>query len=521
LHKDFAGQLILRYPVLSAVVIVLNLFQFIFPYPPFIFNCLFWIISAISLTLIFRNFIAKFWMFFWLTTLLLFLLCCADNLILQASRTERWGMLILASAGVLSGTFFLSSKHKKQLREKLIIYFIGMLVLLELASIITNIYGRYNLSKTLLVSGYCNVIIGILFLWTVRLTNEALSLASKVNSKQDRKLFYINFERVGEKASPLFYVLLVVGWFILFGRNFYVFKLITEPLKHFFTTERTIGNYTFTIRNILLFFLIMVLTFLTSKAVSFFASDKHAGYGSWEAHKNRKTGAGSWILLIRISIICIGLFLGLAATGIPLDRITIIIGALGVGIGLGLQTVVNNLVSGLIIAFEKPVNVGDQVDVAGQSGTMKSIGFRSSIISNNDGADVVIPNGDLLNAHLVNWTLGGSKRRINIIVGVAYGTDLETTKKILADLLNADERILNFPTPVILAKEFNNSSIDMQLLFWVRHLNETMAVKSDMISAIDISFKKNDIVIPFPQQDIHIHSIAHDDMPDNNNETKR
>jgi potassium-dependent mechanosensitive channel len=514
LHKDFAGQLVLQYPFLSAVIIVLNLFQFMFPNPPFIFSCLFWIISVISLTVIFRNFITKFWMFFWLTMLLLFLLCCADNLILQASRTERWGMLMLASAGVLCGTFFLFSRHKTELREKLIIWFIGLLVLLELASIVTNIYGRYNLSKTLLVSGYCNVIIGILFLWTVRLINEALSLASRVNSKQEKKLFYINFELVGEKASPLFYVLLVVGWFILFGRNFYVFKLFTEPLKNFFVDERTIGSYTFTISNILLFFLIMALTFLTSKAVSFFTADKHPVHGTVEGNKNRKAGIGSWILLVRIAIICIGLFFGLAATGIPLDRITIVLGALGVGIGLGLQTVVNNLVSGLIIAFEKPVNVGDQVDVAGQSGTMKSIGFRSSIISNNDGADVIIPNGDLLNAHLVNWTPGGSKRRMDIIVGIAYGSDLEITKQILTGLLSTDERILKFPAPVVLAKGFNKSSIDMQLLFWIRNIKDLLAVNSDVISAIDIVFKKNGIVIPFPQQDVHIHPVVPDNVPD-------
>ena len=316
----------------------------------------------------------------------------------------------------------------------------------------------------------------------------------------------------------MFYVLLVVGWFILFSRNFYVFKLVTEPLKNFFVAERTIGDYTFTINSILIFFLIMGLTFLTSKTVSFLAYGKHPVSGTGAGQKNRKAGVGSWILLIRISIISIGLFLGLAATGIPLDRLTIVLGALGVGIGLGLQTLVNNLVSGLIIAFEKPVNVGDLVEVGGQAGTMKSIGFRSSVISNYDGADVVMPNGDLLNAHLVNWTLGGNRRRVEIIVGVAYGTDLESTKKLLSDLLNNEERILKFPAPVVLVKEFNTSSIDMQLFFWVRNINELTAVRSDINSAIDISFKKNGIEIPFPQQDLYIRSFTADNPPDKDSE---
>ena len=100
------------------------------------------------------------------------------------------------------------------------------------------------------------------------------------------------------------------------------------------------------------------------------------------------------------------LFLAFSAVGIPLQQITIVIGALGVGIGFGLQTLVNNLVSGLIIAFEKPVNVDDQIEIGGQSGKVKSIGFRSSVIATADGADLIMANGDLLNSPVINWTLG-------------------------------------------------------------------------------------------------------------------
>jgi small-conductance mechanosensitive channel len=146
----------------------------------------------------------------------------------------------------------------------------------------------------------------------------------------------------------------------------------------------------------------MSLSVITSKIVSFFATDARIRPGGDE----RRAGLGSWLLLIRITIISLGLFLAVAATGAPLDRITIILGALSVGVGLGLQALVNNLVSGLIIAFEKPVNVGDSVEIGGRSGMIKSIGFRSSILSTVDGAEVIIPNGDLLNAHLVNWSLG-------------------------------------------------------------------------------------------------------------------
>jgi potassium efflux system protein len=509
-NKALAGELVLRHRFLSAIVIVLNLGQFIFPEPPFIFNCLFWLISSICLTFIFRGFITRYWMTIWLGFLLLFIMGSADNLVLQASRTERWGMLVLASVGILFGLFVLFRGKKDELREKLILYFIGLVVILELVSVFANIYGRYNLSKSLLSSGYLSVIIGILFLWTIRLINEGLYIASTIYTQQDRKLFYINFNRVGEKVPTLFYMALILGWFILFGRNFYVFKFISDPLKQFFFEERTIGSYSFTINNLLVFFIILSVSILASRVVSYFVSEKNTGYVSGE--EKRKAGVGSWLLLIRVFIISMGLFLALAAAGFPIERITLIIGALGVGVGFGLQTLVNNLVSGLIIAFEKPVNVGDIVEIAGQSGTIKSIGFRSSIIAKWDGPDVVIPNGDLLNAHLINWTLAGSKREMEIMIGVAYGTDLQKPQQLLYDLMDANPRIHHNPKPAVLFLNFSSSSIDLKVIFWVRDYKEGATVKSDLIKAIDVAFKENDIVIPFPQQDLYIHPVNDDDV---------
>jgi small-conductance mechanosensitive channel len=187
-----------------------------------------------------------------------------------------------------------------------------------------------------------------------------------------------------------------------------------------------------------------------------------------------------------------------------------------VGIGFGLQTLINNLVSGVIIAFEKPINVGDIVEITGQVGRMKSIGIRSSVVTTWDGADVIIPNGDLLNQHLVNWTLGSSRRRFSLPLGVAYGTDLEKTRQLLLGLMQKDQRILKNPEPVVMANEFNNSSVDLILKFWVGHFNIGFDVKSDLILAIDVLFKENGIVIPFPQQDVHIRSTA--ELPANVNE---
>jgi small-conductance mechanosensitive channel len=238
--------------------------------------------------------------------------------------------------------------------------------------------------------------------------------------------------------------------------------------------------------------------------VSFYATISTVGPNN----TTRKGGIGSWLLIIRIAIVSIGVLLSFAAIGIPMDRLTIILSALSVGVGFGLQSLVNNLVSGLIISFERPVNVGDIVEIGGQSGTIKSIGFRSSIIATAEGSEVVIPNGDVLNQHLVNWTHDNTFRSVDITLGVAYGTDLAKAVQILKEVPAMDEIVLAKPPVGVNVTQFGSSFIDMQLSFWVKNIREWAAVKTDVILAIDSAFKKNKIEIPLPQQDIHIRSIS-------------
>jgi small-conductance mechanosensitive channel len=255
--------------------------------------------------------------------------------------------------------------------------------------------------------------------------------------------------------------------------------------------------YSFSFKNILLFIFIIFLSTIAAKLVSYFADD------SPSTSAERKGGIGRWMLLIRIGIISFGVFIAFAATGFAMDRIAIVFGALSVGIGFGLQNLVNNLVSGLIIAFEKPLNVGDIVEIGGRSGTMKSIGFRSSVITTFEGSEVVIPNGDLLNQHLVNWTLNSTARRVEVLVGVDYSTDLEKTTNLILEILEQDKRILRYPKSVVLVSNFGASSIDLQILFWVDNKDNWLWVRSDIMRRGKAAFTEFDIQIPFPQMVLH------------------
>ncbi|WP_114790601.1 mechanosensitive ion channel [Niabella yanshanensis] len=500
LSGDMTGQLVFRYPFLSAMLIVISIFQFIFILPPFIFNLLLWLSSGISLTIIFRGFITRYWWIVWLTVFVFFIIASGINLVLQASRPERWIMLAVSLSCFFAMLIIFITGKKKELKEKWIIYFIGLAVLLEMGAAIANIYGRYNLSKMLLTTGIFNIVTGISFAWTIRLINEGLLYANELYKTPERNLFYLNFKQVGTTAPTLFKAFFIIGWVILLGRNFYAFNRITDPVIHFMAKTRTLGAYSFTITHIATFFGILIIATVVSKVVSFFAADKHDDEGK------RVRGIGSWLLLVRIAIISAGIFLAFAAAGIPLDKITIIVGALSVGIGFGLQTLINNLVSGLIISFEKPVNVGDIVEIRGRTGTMKSIGFRSSIMTTSDGAEVVIPNGDLLNEHLVNWTLNDATRRVDIMISVAYGTDLEKIKPLVLSIVSKDKRIAHFPAPVVLVKDFAGSSIDFLIHFWATDIREWSQIKSDVLIQIEKAFNTNNITIPLPAQDIYMHA---------------
>ncbi|WP_341835288.1 mechanosensitive ion channel domain-containing protein [Chitinophaga pollutisoli] len=507
LRDDFNGQLVLRFPVLSAMLIVFSIFQFIFPDPPWVFNCLLWVISSACLTVIFYEFITPYWMRFWWMMWILFLLACGDFLLLQASRPERWFMLALAFGGMLVGGWYLARGRRDELREKWIIYFMYCIVGVELLSAVANLTGRFNLAKALMASGFISVIIAIMFLWTVRLINEALQLASKIYQVPERRMFFVNFAAVGQQAPRFFYFFLIIGWFILFARTFYAFKLITEPVKDFLMSDRTIGSYTFSFFSVLAFFIILILSSIISRIVSFFASDK-SGH---PAESGGQAGLGSWLLVVRIFIFVLGLLLAFAVAGIPLDRATFVMGALGVGIGFGLQTLVNNLVSGVILAFEKPLNVGDFVEVKGKSGTVKSIGFRSSMLQTLEGGHLVIPNGELLNDELINWNIQTSIRRNELTVGVSYDADLEKVEGVLQSLLKENSHILKTPEPVIWASEFGDSAVLIQVYFWTVGLRPGKVAKSALIFAIHKAFKEQGIVIPFPQRDLH---IKRGDAPD-------
>ncbi|XZE53543.1 mechanosensitive ion channel domain-containing protein [Planctomycetaceae bacterium SH139] len=213
--------------------------------------------------------------------------------------------------------------------------------------------------------------------------------------------------------------------------------------------------------------------------------------------------------LARYSVICLGLLVGLAAAGVEIGKLAVVAGGLGVGIGFGLQNVVNNFVSGLILLFERPIDVGDTIELSGTSGTMKRIGIRASVIRTFDGAEVIVPNGMLISDKVTNWTLSDRRRRVDVNVGVEYGTPAQRVIDMLIEVAKTNPKVIRNPEPVAFFENFGDSSLDFKLRVWFDADSSTNAftIHSDVAVAVQQALDDAGIGVPFPQRDLRLITV--------------
>ncbi|MBI1424974.1 MAG: mechanosensitive ion channel [Gammaproteobacteria bacterium] len=211
--------------------------------------------------------------------------------------------------------------------------------------------------------------------------------------------------------------------------------------------------------------------------------------------------------------VLIAIIVALGMAGIDFANLALIAGALSVGIGFGLQNIVNNFISGLILLFERPIKTGDWIVVNNTEGYVKRIRIRSTQIQTFDRADVIVPNSELISGQVTNWMLSDTTGRARIPIGVAYGSDVQKVKTILLRIADDHPDVLtdgSAPEPFVLFREFADSSLNFELRCHIRNIDNRLRVISDINFAIDKAFREEGITIPFPQRDVH---IIHDQPP--------
>jgi potassium efflux system protein len=213
------------------------------------------------------------------------------------------------------------------------------------------------------------------------------------------------------------------------------------------------------------------------------------------------------ITVFRYMLAVVGIALAFTEIGIGWSKIQWLIAAMGVGLGFGLQEIFANFISGLIILFEQPVRVDDTVTIGEVTGKVSQIRIRATTIRRWDQRELIVPNKEFITGHLINWTLSDNVLRREFVVGIAYGSDIAKAEKILYDIARANPLVLKEPTPVVIFKDFGNSTLDFELRVYISGIDNYVPVWHGINCTIDEEFRKAGIEISFPQQDLHIRSV--------------
>ncbi len=305
----------------------------------------------------------------------------------------------------------------------------------------------------------------------------------------------------GKCTLPLSVLFLVLFCLVTLV-NWQVFPTIHDAAVSLGTLEWTIGGFTLTPGYVLTVFLVIYGSFVVSRMLqALLLQDVLPRYSAQIGVQLAITR------LVHYAVLVIGFLVLLKVMGLELSRLALLGGALGVGIGFGLQTIVNNFVSGLILLFERPLKVGDMIQVGEDMGEVRKLGLRATVVRTFDNADIVIPNADLISGQVTNWTLANRKIRVRVPVGVAYGSDIATVMKILEQCAEDNPMVLSQPRPRALFLAFGASSLDFELRVWVADFANRRSVLSELNQEIEAEFSNAGIEIPFPQTDIHLRSL--------------
>ncbi len=274
-----------------------------------------------------------------------------------------------------------------------------------------------------------------------------------------------------------------------------VYRLLSRPLFTLGDTEFTVWTFLY------LGGLLVLIFFLAGRLSRWFAESVLAKRGI-EVGVRQAMGA-----ILRYGVLFIGFLVVVQAAGIDLSTLTILAGALGIGIGFGLQNITNNFVSGLIILFERPIKVGDRIEVGNVRGDVVRISMRATTVVTNDNIAVIVPNSEFISSTVVNWSYTDRRVRFNFPVGVSYRSDPKLVRELLLEIASDHPGVLQEFQPDVQFQEFGESSLNFVLRVWTQEYSARPGVlRSEINYAISKKFREHGIEIPFPQRDLHIRS---------------
>ncbi len=376
------------------------------------------------------------------------------------------------------------------------------LLVVFLIALAANVFGYVSFSNVIGNSILASAYTALILYTAVQIVKSLVIFAFRVRPLSTLGMVANHRETMIEKVFWAVKWAGVVIWAIISLNFFSLRQSVFGFLEEWLSAELVVGSIAISLSDVLIFGFTVWLAFALSRLIRFVL--KEDVYPRVDI-SGGVTYAVSTVL--HYVILVVGFVVAVAALGIDMTKFTILAGALGVGLGFGLQNIVNNFVSGLILLFERPVKVDDVIEINGQQGDLKRIGLRASVLRTLDGSEIIVPNGQLISEQVTNWTFSDPMRRIEVNVGVAYGTDPRKVIELLTAVVAQNTDILKEPPARTIFVGFGESSLDFQLRAWTNVADRWMVVKSDLNLAINDVLNENNIEIPFPQRDLHLRSV--------------
>jgi len=302
-----------------------------------------------------------------------------------------------------------------------------------------------------------------------------------------------------KRAHRLLVLMAVIGWAARSLDHVNLLDPILSAAGAILTTRFERGAVSISIEDILAFGLTLWIAYLLSKFIRFALQEDvypRARIPSGTAYASSR--------LVHYTVIAVGFLVSLAILGMDLSRVTVLAGAFGVGIGFGLQSVVNNFVCGLILLFERPIHVGDTIETGQLIGEVRRIGIRASTVRTRQGADIIIPNAQFITANVTNWTFSDRLRRIDLKIGVNYASAPQRVIEVLEEVARINSKVLEYPAPQCLFMGYGDNSIDFELRAWTERHFDYNRVRSELNAAIYDAVKASGMSFPFPQREVRL-----------------
>jgi small-conductance mechanosensitive channel len=417
-------------------------------------------------------------------------------------------LLLVVTAAVLGGiAFFLrgelrsTSAERSRWQRAFQLLLRGALALLG-ASLIANILGWVALAELLTDGTIVAALIGLIVLLGVKAADLVLHASIHTDTLRTLRVIRDHGDEIVERAAALLHLGGVFLWLTFAARGFRLYDPLMGTLGAILTADWGLGSWRISILDILSFFLALWLGLMFARIARLTLREDVLSRMTLPRGMRETISTTAYYVILLLAF-----FFAAGAAGFDLTKFTILAGALGVGIGFGLQNIVNNFISGLILLFERPIQIGDTIEIENLVGSVKQIGIRASVVRTFAGAEVIVPNGDLISGRVINWTLSDRLRRIEIYVGVAYGTDVQRVMDILLEQARNHEDTLEHPEPYVLFTGFGECSLDFKLRFWTANYDRWFFTESEVKVAVNNALKEAGIEIPFPQRDLRLRSV--------------